>query len=730
MMRGVKSGRGLGLGALAAVVVTLACLLPAAASASPLTTSADSLRTGWYPDQPQLTPPLLEGGGFEQNFDTPVQGQVYAQPLVDGNVVFVATEDNWIYGIDRESGAILWERNVGGPWDPADIGCEDLVPNVGITGTPVIDEATGVAYFLDKSYASGTSGPAVWKMHAVDVETGAEEPNFPVEISGEAENLPGVIFNPTQQLQRPGLLLMNGVLYAGFGSHCDTQPYQGWIVGVSTAGTKEAMWAAASEGGAVWQAGGGLASDGEGQILFATGNSFGPEPSPTPTPPEDLGESVVRLGVQPGGELEATDFFSPWNREALDAGDLDLGSGAPLSLPSQYFGTPSVPDLLVEAGKQHLVYLLNRDNLGGFGQGAEEKNKDVQEVAITHGVFGSPSVWPGDGGYVYLPTNGSLEVLRYSVNPSGEPRLSLVAESAALSTRFGSGSPTVTSNGTASGSALVWITSRCTKPVECGPSTLNAYGAVPSGTSANLLWSGDIGTPTKFARPAASGGRIYVGTAGHLLAFGATHHTLSVTPPGEGGRVDSEGGEIECGTTCSHSFADGEKVTLFATPREGYEFTGWSGGGCGESQECEVTMYEDIAVSAEFTRPGAPGTTGPGGGTGGGGGTTESGGGTGSTPPPPAESKTPLPETKFLGAVISSRKGSAVFRFTGTNATRFQCRLIRPATAAHLAPKPSFANCHSPRRYRNLTPGRYVFEVRAVNATGPDPTPAKKRFRL
>ncbi|MGN6588656.1 MAG: InlB B-repeat-containing protein [Solirubrobacterales bacterium] len=713
----MRSGRGFGLGALAAVAA-LACLLPAAASASPLTTSADSLRTGWYPDQPQLTPGLLEDGGFGQNFDTPVQGQVYAQPLVDGDVTFVATEDNWIYGIDRRSGAILWERNVGGPWNPADLACEDLLPNVGITGTPVIDPATGVAYFLAKSYASENSGPAVWKMHAVDVETGVEEPNFPVEISGEAENLPGVDFEPTHQLQRPGLLLMNGVVYAGFGSHCDTLPYQGWIVGISTGGTKEAMWAAAEEGGAVWQAGGGLASDGEGQILFSTGNSFGPEPFPTSTPPSDLGEAVVRLGVQPGGGLEATDFFEPWNRQALDEGDKDLGSGAPLALPSQYFGTASSPDLLVEAGKQNLVYLLNRDDLGGFGQGPEEKNKDLQEVTITHGVFGSPSVWPGDGGYVYLPTNGSLEMLKYSVNLAGEPRLALVAESPAHSLRFGSGSPTVTSNGTTSGSAIVWVTSRCTNAIECGPSTLTAYAAVPSGTSANRLWSGEIGTPTKFARPAASGGRIYVGTAGHLLAFGATHHTLSVTPPGEGGWVESAGGEIGCGPTCSYSFADGDKVTLLATPREGYEFTGWSGGGCGEQPACEVTMYEDVAVSAEFTHPGAPGTTGG------------PGGGTGSTPLSPAGSKAPLPETKLLGAVISGRKGSALFRFTGTNAARFECSLTRSSKAHPTKAKPHFTPCRSPKRYRNLTPGRYVFEVRAVNATGPDPRPARKRFKV
>jgi Divergent InlB B-repeat domain/PQQ-like domain len=718
-MDGMRSDRGLALGVLAAAVAALVCLSPTAATSAPLTTSGDSLRTGWYPDQPQLTPQLLEGGGFGQNFDTSVQGQVYAQPLVFGDVVFVATEDNWIYGIDRRSGAVLWQRNVSVPWNPADLGCGDLAPHVGITGTPVIDGATGIAYFLAKSYASGTSGPATWEMHAVDVTSGVEEPNFPVSISGEAENLPEVDFDATRELQRPGLLLMNGVVYAGFGSHCDSLPYQGWIVGVSTSGAIDSMWAAASEGGAVWQSGGGLASDGEGQILFATGNSFGPQPSPTPTPPDDLGEAVVRLGVGPGGALEATDFFTPWDREALDDADKDLGSGAPLALPSQYFGTPSVPHLLIEGGKQPLLYLLDRDHLGGFGQGPGGKNDDVQELAITHAVFGSPSVWPGDGGYVYLPTSGSLEVLKYSVNLAGEPRLSLVAESPPQSHRFGSGSPTVTSNGTTSGSAIVWITSRCTNASECGPSTLKAYAAVPSGTAAKLLWSGDIGIPTKFARPAASGGRIYVGTDGHLLAFGPTHHTLSVTPPGPSGMVSSDVAGIACGAACTHSFADGSTVTLTATPSPGYEFSGWSGGGCNGLGPCELTMYENLSVSAVFT-PTAPNPTS----------SSPSGEIAGPPAPPPGGTRKLPPETKIIGATISKSKGSAAFRFTGTNATRFQCKLIRPGSGPRLAPKSSFTACRSPKRYGNLAPGRYTFEVRAVNAVGPDRSPAKRHFKI
>ena len=134
---------------------------PASAADEPVTAAADSLRTGWYPENGQLTPQLLEEkGGFGRNFDTPVQGQVYAQPLVFGHTLLAATEDNWIYGIDPQSGAIRWSRKVGTPWNSADIGCTDLEPRVGITGTPVIDPETNVAYFFSKAYASGNSGAA------------------------------------------------------------------------------------------------------------------------------------------------------------------------------------------------------------------------------------------------------------------------------------------------------------------------------------------------------------------------------------------------------------------------------------------------------------------------------------------------------------------------------------------------------------------------------------------
>ncbi|MGN6274802.1 MAG: outer membrane protein assembly factor BamB family protein [Solirubrobacterales bacterium] len=709
------------LAALALTAVALIFAAPALATEPPVTAAAESLRTSWYPDEPHLTPQLLEEeGGFAQNFEVPVQGQVYAQPLVSAGTLFVATEDNRVYGIDSETGEVRWERNVGTPWNSADLGCEDLAPHVGVTGTPVIDPSTNTAYFFAKGYETGEAGPAEWKMHAVDLATGEERAGFPVTIAGEAENLP-VAFDPTHQLQRPALLLMNGVVYAGFGGHCDISPFHGWIVGVSTSGQIKTMWAtteAGHNGAAIWMGGGGIASDKEGQLLFATGNSWSPPKGPGSQPHEGhLGDSVVRAQIEPDGTLKPKDFFAPYNSEELDMQDLDLGSSAPLSLPSPYFGTESTPHLLVQVGKSGLAYLLNRDSLGGMKQGPEEKNADLGETQLQNGVWGSLATWPGDGGYVYVPAsgeepgNGALEVLKYEIGPLGVPKLSLVARAPGL--EFGSGSPVVTSNGATAGSGIVWI-SHCPEAFKCEHSTLSAYAAVPSGPEPDPLWSAPIGTSNKFVRPLASEERIYVATrGGRVFAFGPTHHTLTIQREAAGGgSVSSTDEAIDCGSTCTHVYANGAPVTLTATPAEGFEFAGWSGGGCSGTGPCQVSMYVNRTVTASFIRPPAPG---PG------------------TPPPnpsPRPGQLPLPDTRIVGAKIDKEKGKATFRFEGTAETRsFQCKLIRPAVNGHRA-KPRFVACASKTVFKHLAPGRYTLQVRALNATGADPTPAKRRFAI
>jgi iron transport multicopper oxidase len=514
--------------ALFGIFFTLA--LAGQAMASGITNSSDDLRTGWYPDEPSINSETLANGTFGKTWEASVEGQVYAQPLLDGSTLLVATEQNQIYGLYPASGTQKWHTGLGTPWNPKDIECGDLTPSIGVTATPVIDPATNTAYMTHKTYVSGTSGPARWYMDAIELATGHEKAGFPVQLSGKAQNAPGQEFEPTHELQRPGLLLLEGVVYAGFGSDCDIDPFQGWVFGVSESGTVTARWTsqAGGSGSGIWQSGAGLVSDGPGTILLVTGNGATPTPgTPGNEPPEVLGESVVRLRVQGNGQLQATDFFAPANAEELGLNDIDFASSGITGLPDS-FGTPSLPHLAVAAGKEGFVYLLNRDKLGGIAKSeAGELASVVQKTQNFGGVWSRPAVWPGEGGWVYIPTaskgmeaggsSGFLRVYRYGLE-SGTPHLFLAGTSKE-EFGFSSGAPVITSNGTTPGSALVWV--EWTKDGSGEGAELRAYAPVPVSGAPQLLWHEQIGTSAKFATPGVSGGRMFVGTRdGHVLGFG------------------------------------------------------------------------------------------------------------------------------------------------------------------------------------------------------------------
>ena len=540
--RRVTRTRRCGVAMLSAVVATAVLVVsvprPAAGAtaATATTRGADNGRTGWYPDQTALSPALVSGGTFGQLFKTAVSGSVYGQPLVADNQLLVNTENNFAYGLDPVSGAIEWSRQFGTPALASAIGCADLSPNMGITSTPVVDPTTNTEYLVDNEYVSGSSGPEAYYMHALDLSNkGAELPGFPVKIQGTASNNPGQTFNATKELQRPGLLLLGGVVYAAFGAHCDISPWQGWIAGVSEAGALSTMWTTmgsgtSSTGAGIWMSGGGLVSDGPGQILLATGNGgSNTGPIPGTTPPTNLGEAVVRLAVQSNGSLKAVDFFSPYDTASLDANDLDFGSGSPVALPAPYFGTAATPHLAVAVGKEGYVYLLNRDSLGGQGEGASGTDKVIGRYGPNGGVWSSPAVWPGDGGWVYIPTasgsvsaggtSGVMDAYQYGVNGAGAPALNLAGKSADAF-GYGSSAPVVTSNGTTSGSALMWS---IWSPASSGVGAqLRAYNPVPVNGVLQKVWSAPVGTASKFNPPGVAGNRMYVGTRdGNVIGFGA-----------------------------------------------------------------------------------------------------------------------------------------------------------------------------------------------------------------
>jgi PQQ-like domain len=515
-----------------------------ALSTTSVTFGGDEFRTGWYSDEAALAPSTVSGSSFGALFTTNISGQVYAQPLVSMGTLFIATENNVIYGLDPATGRQLWSRTLATAVASRDLPaqCSNIAPTVGVTGTPVIDSSTNIAYFLSKAYVSGSSGAIGYFAHGVNVSTGAEVAGFPVSIQGSAANDTTQTFNAQAQLQRPGLLLMNGVVYAGFGSHCDQAPAVGWIVGVSTSGQIKTLWTTEAGPnktalGSVW-APGALASDGSGQIVFVTGNGVSSPVTTGPgtSPPAALPESAVRLAVQTDGSLKATDYFSPFTEATLDTNDWDFGSSSPLLLPST-FGTSAIPHLMVTGSKGGILYLLNRDSLGGRGQGTVGTDGGAGGDAVLAefgpfppntlgavGMWTNPSTWPGDGGYVYTveaSEGGSpayLRAFKSGLDGSGKPTL---VPSGRSNTTFGfsSGSPMVTSNGSTAGSALVWVE----YAVGAGSSgaELRAYDAVPVGGVLNERWHASIGQISNFAAPGIAGGRVYVGTRdGRVLGFG------------------------------------------------------------------------------------------------------------------------------------------------------------------------------------------------------------------
>jgi outer membrane protein assembly factor BamB len=527
------------------------------ARADELTASQDALRTGWDPNEPGLTPAIVKGGTFKQLFKVAVNGQVYAQPVVVNGTVIVATENDWVYALDVKTGANVWGPvQLGQPYVVANSPssavrkCPNLLPNIGVTGTPAYDPVTGDVYMFAATMTGTTPHMTLFGLNPATGHIDMQQP-----ISGDPTNAaPGSeTFSATMQMERPGVLIQDGAAYGAFASFCDQKPYVGYVARVSLPGGSVSLWS--DESGAItnqagiWQSGGGIMSDGSGSLFVASGNGVSPAAGPGKTPPGQLAESVIHLSVDSGtGVMTPQDFFSPANAPSLDAADTDYGSGGPVGLP---FGTSVYPHMLAQAGKDGRIFVLNRDNLGGRQQGA---NKTDNVIAVTkqfRGEWDHPAVFADTPTLTTANQNTSrdylyyqgqfdpLRVFRFKVSPTGKPLLYDVANTA-LSFGYTSGAPVVTSSGTNATTAVLWEV-YVQKTTGLG-GTLEAYNvsstAVAKCTSTSPcklspIWHAPIGTAAKFSIPATSGGRVYVGTRdGHVYGFGvAGAAALATAPP-------------------------------------------------------------------------------------------------------------------------------------------------------------------------------------------------------
>jgi hypothetical protein len=515
----------------------------------------DNGRTGQNLSERVLNTSNVNVNTFGKLFSRAVDGQIYAQPLyvpdlsVAGqirNVVYVATQNDSLYAFDADDPAAstpLWKMNFGNAVPSTDVapGCAAITPQVGITSTPVIDTSSNTIYAVAKTKDNST-GPASYhfELHALDLMTGAEKFGGPVEISGSvpgsgSESSGGrVSFDALQQNNRPGLLLLNGVVYVAFGSMCETPPWHGWIFGYSASSLQQvAILNTTPNGsdGGIWGGGQGLVADSD-NIYFMTGNgTFDGDSSGS-----DYGDSVVKVSASSG--LSVVDYFTPDNQSSLDAGDLDLGSGGPMFLP----GTT----LLVGSGKDSVLRVIDTTNMGHFNL---TYNNDVQEFqATTSGSFmGGPVYWnsPNFGPVIYIWGAGDyLKAYRFL---GGQFQTSPVSQSTIAEVNGYSNSVplSVSSNGSQLGTGIVWGPGAYSGNAnqQTQPGILRAFDAMNLGLE---LWDSkqnaardDFGNYAKFSPPTIANGKVYQATFSNQLAvygllapsvLNAAGFTLSSSP--------------------------------------------------------------------------------------------------------------------------------------------------------------------------------------------------------
>jgi chitodextrinase len=477
----------------------------------------DTARTGQNLQEYALTSATVNSSTFGALFSCPVDGYVYAQPLyianfsIGGqtrNVVFVATEHDSVYAFDADSSSCvqLWKTTFlssGVTTVPAaDTGeLSDLIPEIGITSTPVIDSSTNTIFVVAKTkeiVGSGCSSGSpcyVHRLHALDLATGTEKFGGPVVLS--APN-----FVPLFHLQRPALLLNNGTVYIGFGSHGDNNTWEGWLMAYtynSSTLTQSWVWHSTdpTNEGALWGSGNGPALDSSGNIYMETGNGIFDGTS-------NFSDSVVKLS--PAGAV--LDYFTPFDQNVMQSNDIDLGSSGPIILPDA-MGSAAHPHLMIATGKVGVVYLLDQTNMGKFNPGA---NQDLGEVSvgfnttdITGGFFGQPAYWNGN---IYTIIVGD-SLRQFSI---GNGSISTVSSFNSNNTfTFRGATPAVSASGTTNG--IVWVAD-ITAYQSGGALILDAYDATNVSTplySSPASGSGAASPATKFTVPTVANGKVYVG---------------------------------------------------------------------------------------------------------------------------------------------------------------------------------------------------------------------------
>jgi hypothetical protein len=459
----------------------------------------------------------------------PVDGKVDAQPLYlsalsaaggSFNTVFVATEHDSVYAFDADSGAVIWQVSLLGTGEtPSDArGCVQVVPEIGVTSTPVIDRAAGAhgtLYVVAMSIDAQSNFHQ--RLHALDVTTGAELLNGPADISATfpATGTATSSFDPKSYEERAALLLLNGTIYTSWTSHCDFSPYGGWIItyAESSLARNGALNVAAnsSSGPAIWMAGGGPAVDSSGNIYLLTANGvFETTMDANGFPSgQDFGNSFLKIS-NVGAGLKVLDYFTMFNEVAESNGDLDLGSGGGMLLPDLMDSTSTVRHLMVGAGKDGNIYVVDRDSMGKFNASTNQNYQTLGGV-LAGGIWSTPAYF--NGTVYYGDVSGSLKAFAIS-----SARLGATPQSQSATQFIYPGTaPSVSANGTANG--IVWAHENASLAV------LHAYDAA---NLAHEIYNSNqaagnrdqFGTGNKYITPTVADGKVFVGTTNSVAIFG------------------------------------------------------------------------------------------------------------------------------------------------------------------------------------------------------------------
>jgi len=508
--------------------VTLTVNAVQASTVNVLTYHNDVARTGMNPNESTLTTANVKSANFGMVANLSVDGGVDAEPLYVSNltlaggthnVVYVVTENDSVYAFDADTFTQLWHVSVLGANETAsdNRGCGQVSPIIGITSTPVIDLSAGthgeiflVAMSLDNN------GNYQQRLHALDVTSGAETSGSPVTVQATFPTTSGTTtFDPKQYKERAALLLLNGVVYTTWASHCDDGPYQGWIMGYNeTTLAQSSVLNVTPNGseGAIWMAGDGPAADSSGNIYFLDANGTFDDTLNGSGFPEhgDYGNAFIKISTA-GNSLSVADYFTMFNTDSESNSDEDLGSGGEMLLPDLQDAQANTWHLGVGAGKDGHIYVVNRDLMGKFNTNNDSAiYQEIDSNGLGGGVWSMPAYF---NNVVYYGAVGDhLRAFSIANAKLKAPASSLSAES------FGypGTTPSISANGTSAG--IVWAVENN------GGGVLHAYDATNLATelynSNQAANNRDHFSDNKFITPMIANGKVYVGTPNGVAVFG------------------------------------------------------------------------------------------------------------------------------------------------------------------------------------------------------------------